>query len=91
MRLLGADAKASQPIYINATTNRAEAVPWEALYSDPPGFLTLDRRWPIARLSGSDTVRPPKVFAPPIRIMAIISAKIRPNATERDALRCAAM
>src|SRR5262245_12157542 len=56
-RLLDADPRSSQPIYINATTVRAQSIRWEALWSKTAGFLSLDRRWPIARIAGADIKR----------------------------------
>jgi hypothetical protein len=86
-------ANGSQPIYINATAIPAQGVRWEALWSasaPPPGFVSLDRRWPVARIAGTDTTRIPKRFVEPLRILAVISAEGRPGEPEWLALYDAA-
>jgi|KBSMisStaDraftv2_1062788.scaffolds.fasta_scaffold169900_2 hypothetical protein len=80
----------SQPIYINATTIPAQAVRWEALWGAPAGFVSLDQRWPIARVAGADVARTPITFAQPLRILAVISAEGRPGEPEWRALQDAA-
>jgi hypothetical protein len=84
----GALNGSSMPIYINATTIPAQGVRWESLWGggDPPGFVSLDPRWPVARIAGTDAARTPTMFAAPLRILAVISAEGRAGTPEWDAL-----
>ena len=77
----------TQPIYFNPRIVPAQGIRWEAVWAGPPaGFVSLDRRWPIARIAGTDTDRDPVRFAPPLRILAVISAAGFPGDDEWNAL-----
>jgi hypothetical protein len=70
------------PIYIEVGPGEAEALPWEALYSGPLGFLALDPRWPIARSLSRGSVE--VGYAPPIKIMAVLSAPTPADSAEPE-------
>lgn len=64
------------PLYIEVGTTAAGLPAWETLWdSRANGFLALQPRWPISRVtaqrSGATVVR---IFAPPLRIMAFLAA-----------------
>jgi hypothetical protein len=89
---LNAKINSVRPIYIDTETVRAESICWEALWDTTKSFLALDRRWPIARRAQPDA--PPKLsmafFAPPLRILAIISAENYPGVPEWEGIQKAA-
>jgi hypothetical protein len=64
------------PIYIRLVTPAPAEFPWETLFdSGNKRFLALERRWPIARIADFGT--PEKevhYFAPPLRMLAVLSA-----------------
>lgn len=63
------------PMYLHIQSERAEDLPWEALY-DGNGFLALDRLRPIGRVTDSerDSAPPKRSLAEPIRMFAVLSA-----------------
>lgn len=69
------------PVYFKVQASDAERLRWEALWDEDQEFLALDARWPIARIAESQrpdaqhTVHP---YAPPLRVMALLSALGRP-------------
>ena len=74
---LRAPAGEVRPVYFMITAEPAEGLHWEALCMDNGSFLALDRRWPIGRMahSGRDwSAAGPRPFAPPLRMLAVISA-----------------
>lgn len=65
------------PVYFKVQASEAERLRWETLWDDNQEFLALDARWPIARIAESrqpDAQSPVHLFAPPLRIMALLSA-----------------
>ncbi len=65
------------PVYFQVQESGAERLRWETLWDDKAQFLALDSRWPIARIADSALSRPssaPCTFAPPLRVMALLSA-----------------
>jgi CHAT domain len=89
---LNAKANSVRPIYIDTETVRAESICWEALWEQTSRFLALDQRWPIARRAQSDAPSRVKVdwFAPPLKILAVISAENYPGGPEWDCIHQAA-
>ena len=85
-----AESNKARPIYIDTETVKAETISWETLWDKD--FLALQRGWPIVRRAESDV--PPQftmdLFAPPLRILAVISAEDYPGEPEWDALYKAA-
>jgi hypothetical protein len=64
------------PLYVRAVADEADEVRWEALFSGPTGFLALRPSTPIGRIVhvARGQRRPPAVFEPPLRVMALLSA-----------------
>ena len=76
-------ARTSLPICFRVGDPVAHALSWEALV-DGGGFVALDDRWPIARIARGGVVpegaeRP---FAPPLRLLLVLSAVGRPAIRE---------
>ena len=71
------NAPPSQPIFFRVGDTHAHQLSWEALYRNRT-FLALDKRWPIARLprGGNPTDTDPirRAFAPPLRLVCVLSA-----------------
>lgn len=65
-----------RPIYFLVNAAGAERLSWESLCDGQGNFLALDPRWPIGRIAEStvDQTAPPPDFAPPLRLMAVLSA-----------------
>lgn len=63
-------------LYFKIDVNEAESLLWETLCDSKGTFLALDRRWPIGRIADSPIDRPvvEYEFAPPLKILALISA-----------------
>jgi hypothetical protein len=74
------------PLYFRLRATNADAVCWEQLYADPPGFLALDRRWPIGRIARTQRQLEPRTFNPPLRVVAVLSAAGRDGRNQLDAL-----
>ena len=90
---LNAQINSVRPIYIDTESVRAESICWEALWeTTTKRFLALDARWPIARRARPEA--PPKLpmafFAPPLKILAVISAENYPGLAEWDGIYKAA-
>lgn len=79
----------TQPVYFHLNEDAAERLCWETLYSDEKAFIGLDARWPIGRIADSvvDRRLAPQDFAPPLRVVAILSALNRQAAEQWQALR----
>jgi hypothetical protein len=81
--VLNARLNTIRPIYIDTETVRAESICWEALWEDTKRFLALDQRWPIARRAKADAyIQDADWFAPPLRILAVVSAENYPGKPE---------
>jgi hypothetical protein len=86
-----------QPLFVRMGP-RTEAWPWEALFAEAmplagggqaaeAGFLSLDVRWPVARMNFDGYVASPTFdFEPPLRVMAILGAAGVEARPEWDAL-----
>lgn len=63
-------------IYLQATNDKIEELPWESLYEASSGaFLALDSRWPVARIvNGSALMNIERTFLPPLKVVAVLSA-----------------
>lgn len=88
-----ATAQEVRPIYFLVNATEAERLSWESLYDGRDNFLALDRRWPIGRIAEPivDQTGPPLEFAPPLRLMAVLSA-LQVDATRQwQKLRAAAL
>lgn len=88
----GVDAPPS-PIYFHVRAGTADAIPWEQIYAQGPGFCALDGRWPVGRIARTfQTVRG-RAFKPPLRIVAVLSAAGQDGSRQLqgllDAVRCA--
>ncbi len=64
------------PIYLYLNSDRAEALPWETLYSSHSHFLALDKRWPIARIVDSSAFIPviERTLKSLLKIMVVLAA-----------------
>lgn len=79
-------------IYVRfVSTETAMELPWETLFDDVRDtFLALEGRWPIARIvSQPPPQQAVEVFAPPLRLMAAMSAIRVPAEQEWVALKAA--
>jgi hypothetical protein len=74
------------PLYFRMRASAADSMAWEQLHANEQGFLALDPRWPIGRIARQQ--RPPKtrVFASPLRVVALLSAAGRDGGNQLDAL-----
>jgi len=79
------------PLYLRLIgSESAGEYPWETLFAPQQGFLALEGRWPIARIAAQQPrERDVRTFAPPLRVMAVMSAVGVPAAEEWGALRSA--
>lgn len=76
LNVLSTPLSARHPVYFQVQASVAERLRWEALWDDNEQFLALDSRWPIARIA-EPTVplqAPPRTFAPPLKVLALLSA-----------------
>jgi hypothetical protein len=63
------------PIYLHMESVAAAEYPWESLFDEGrQRFLALEPEWPIARLVSARQRRLDPYVAPPVRMMAILSA-----------------
>lgn len=62
------------PIYLLFRGGEAEAFPWETMFADGANFLSLDPRWPIARMVVSGVERRRFTIVPPLKILLILAA-----------------
>jgi hypothetical protein len=73
--VLGVPNGQVSPIYFELLDRRAERFHWETLCDNHDRFLALDRRWPIGRIAEPNRDLPSvRDFAPPLRVMAVLSA-----------------
>jgi len=75
--VLSTPLSARHPIYFQLQAGVAERLRWETLWDDKEQFLALDSRWPIARIAESTAPfqsSPPRTFAPPLKVLAMLSA-----------------
>jgi hypothetical protein len=79
----------AHPIHVLTSALGAEALPWEAIHHPTALFLSLDRRWPIARVVDAGRNAAGRFFEPPLRITAVLAAADRLATGEWDALRTA--
>ena len=85
---------AVHPIYVKLDHGDAELITWETLCDVNDGFVTLDRRWPIGRITDPVSTQPRSLalFRTPVRLLAVISAiGIRGQKREWQHLRDAAV
>jgi CHAT domain len=63
------------PLYVHLNSEKAEALPWETLFA-AGNFLTLDRRWQIARIADTAAMVQAKnlTFRPPLKVSLVLSA-----------------
>jgi len=76
-RAVNDPAHGTHPIYVVASATDAESLPWEALYHPTGRFLSLDPRWPIARLVSGGPGSINRFFEPPLHLAAVIAAADR--------------
>jgi hypothetical protein len=64
------------PIYLRLHSPLAANYPWESMFSTAhDSFLALETRWPIARITEiNPSERDVHFFAPPLRVLAVLSA-----------------
>jgi hypothetical protein len=79
----------ASPLYFHVRAAAADAIPWEQIYAAPHGFCALDARWPVARIAERIRDVPVRAFAPPLRIVAVLSAAGRDGAPQLQALSTA--
>lgn len=64
----------ARAVFLDIREATAESIPWEALCAPSEAFLSLDPRWPVARMvpavDGASGVR---TFRPPLRIALLLS------------------
>jgi hypothetical protein len=75
-QIAGTPLTSTHALYFQVGGN-AERFHWEALWDDNDQFLSLDSRWPIARVADSAVIASQSssyTFAPPLRIAALLSA-----------------
>jgi hypothetical protein len=87
--LANAEGSDPAPLYFRVRATSADAVAWEQLYADQQGFVALDRRWPIGRIAKNLRRLESRTFAPPLRVLAILSAAGRDGASQLQALAAA--
>ncbi len=63
------------PVYFRMRTELADVVAWEQIYDQATnGFFALDQRRPMGRIANEAGELAPRVFAPPLRLVAVLSA-----------------
>jgi hypothetical protein len=63
------------PIYLRLEAHKAAEFPWESLFdSDGQRFLALHRDWPIGRILPTNDQASRHYIAPPVRVVAVLSA-----------------
>lgn len=75
------------PLYIKTSATEAEALPWELLYHPDGNFLSLDPRWPMARMVGGRSNSIERSADLPIRIAVVLGASDRDATPEWEAIR----
>lgn len=83
----------SHSIYFHLGVESAERLCWETLCKNNGEFLSLDTRWPIARIADSvvDRQIPLYTFSQPLKVMALLSALKRPARMEWEGLKNAVL
>jgi len=77
---------APSPLYFHVMTKAADDLPWEQLYCVPHGFCALDRRWPVGRIARRRRQLNDRSFAPPLRLVAVLSAARQSGVRQLDAI-----
>lgn len=75
------------PVYLEITGEAAEALPFETLFVPGHHFLALDERTPIVRVAtarGNATDVTERLYDPPLRIAAVISAAGRDRYEDKE-------
>jgi hypothetical protein len=77
------------PLYMRLIgSETAGEYPWETLFDPGSGFLALEGRWPIARIAAQvPREKDLRMFTPPLKVMAVMSAIGVSAADEWVALR----
>lgn len=87
-RAVSAQGTAPCPILLETNAEEAETIPWEALRHPVRGFLALDDRWPIVRVTrsrgGAEAIS--RVLDMPLRVAAVLAAAQRDARPEWAAL-----
>jgi hypothetical protein len=76
------------PLYFHVRAALADGVPWEEIHAEQ-GFFALDQRWPIGRIASRARPLSERVFVPPLRIVAILSAAGRSGMQQLRAMLAA--
>ena len=87
--LLNQPGSEPAPLYFRMRASAADTLAWEQLHVDTKGFLALDQRWPIGRIARQPRPLAPRVFTPPLRVVAVLSAAGRDGRNQLDALLAA--
>jgi hypothetical protein len=74
------------PIYFHVRASSADVVAWELIYEASHGFCALDGRWPVGRIASRSEDLETRVFTPPLRIVAVLSAAARDGRPQLQAL-----
>ena len=77
---------APYPLYFHMRAAAADSLPWEQIYALPHGFFALDQRWPVGRIAARVRRVTDRIFAPPLKIVAVLSAAGRAGAPQLQAL-----
>src|SRR5215472_4998882 len=62
------------PLYFHMQSASADELPWEQIHDQLHGFCALDERWPIGRIARRKRKVKVRMFEPPLRIVAVLSA-----------------
>lgn len=85
-----ANAHDPTPLYIQLSEPMAESINWEVMFHQNNFFVSLDRRWPIARLTDplNERSQPQRLMFKQIRFMVLISAcKVETQVSEWESIR----
>lgn len=74
------------PLYFHMLATSADELPWELIYDEQHGFCVLDRRWPVGRIAKRRRPLKLRLFTPPLRIVAVLSAAGRSGLRQLEAL-----
>lgn len=75
------------PLYFHVRSETADAVAWEQMFAQPLGFWALDQRCPIGRIAERVASVRGRGFAPPLRVVAVLSAAGRDPRPQLEAIR----
>jgi CHAT domain len=84
--LAATEGSAPSPLYFHVRASSADRVEWELIFTEAHGFCALDSRWPVGRIAGTSRPLEPRVFVPPLRIVAVLSAAGRDGQPQLRAL-----